>query len=370
MRIGINVLFWSPGRTGGSETYLRSLLREWHATLADPVVVFAGPRAQDALAGLDRWERVRIPFDEDRPLARLRAEQAALPGLARRHRLDVLFSPGNFLPVLARVPQVVTVHDLQDRRYPGYFDARRRLARRVLMAASVRRARRVIAIGRGTADDLGKFLGTPAAKVRVVPHGVDPGLANVPDAAVRAKYALPERFAFYPATTFPHKGHATLLGAIAALRDRGIAVPLVLTGGKGPAHEAVRARIEALRVADLVRHLGFVGEGDLGPLYRAAALLAFPSVFEGFGLPVIEAMTCGVPVVASDVPTVADVSGGAALAVPATDEAAWAEAIARAWTDDALRAGLVARGRARAAAFSWERCARETYAVLEEAAGD
>jgi glycosyltransferase involved in cell wall biosynthesis len=372
MRIAINALFWSPGRTGGSETYLRALLGEWHRTLADPVVVFAGPRARAALAGLTRWEIVAVPFDEDRALARLRAEQVALPGLVHARAPDVLFSPGNFVPLRARVPQVVTVHDLQDRRYPEYFDARRRLVRRVLLAASTRRARRVIAIGPGTAGDLARFVGTPPAKVRVVPHGVDPDLARVSDAAVaevRARYSLPERFAFYPAKTFPHKNHATLLDAIATLRGRGVEVPLVLTGGRDLAHEAVLSRIAAPALTGLARHLGFVPPEEIGPLYRAATLLAFPSLFEGFGLPLVEAMACGVPVVAADVPGTRDVAGDAALLVPPTDEAAWADAIARVWTDPALRADRIDRGRARAASFSWERCARETFAVLAEAAG-
>lgn len=373
MKIAINALFWAPGRTGGSETYLLELLRQWHATLADEIVVYAGPSGKRKLQRFSRWRHIAVPYNEDNPFGRLRAEQFALPRLLNAEKFDVVFSPGNFLPVRAKAPQVVSVLDLQDRHFPQYFTWKRRAARRVLFAFSAKKADRLIAISEATRQDLISLMGVPAHKIHAIHLGVDHSPAAVEPArieAVRARYTLPKRFCYLPAKTYPHKNHLVLLDALALLRERNLIVPLMLTGGADVAHEAVLARIERNGLQDQVRHLGFVDFDEIAPLYHAAALLAFPSSFEGFGLPVLEAMVCGCPVVTSDKMSLAELVGDAALVVEPTDAPALAEAIACLWTDDDLRDELIAKGRLRAAEFSWEKCAAQTRAVLDEAAGN
>jgi len=371
MKIAINALFWIPGGTGGSETYLLELLRRWHDAGADEVVVFAGPGGNKQLQRFTKWRHVAVPYDEDNPFARLRAEQLTLPGLLNAEKFDVIFSPGNFLPVRARAPQVVSVMDLQDRHFPQYFSWKRRAARRVLFSLSAKRADRVIAISQATRQDLIALMQVPPKKVTAIHLGVDHSLADIEPAqveAVRARYKLPERFCYLPAKTFPHKNHLVLLDALALLRDRNLIVPLVLTGGADVAHEAVLTRINRNGLQGQVRHLGFIDFNEIGPMYHAAALLAFPSSFEGFGLPVLEAMVCGCPVVTSDKMSLAELVHDAALVVEPTDVDELAGAIARLWTDEALRTEMIARGRARAAEFTWDKCAALTHAVLTEAA--
>jgi len=369
MRIGINALFWIPGRTGGSETYLLSLLDRWHQTLNDEVTLFAGVSAAEKLSRFDRWRVVELPFNEDGAIERLRAEQMRLPGVVAEHKLDVLFSPGNVLPTRVKIPQVLTIHDLQHRHFPQYFDWKRRAARRVLFARSAKKARRIVAISEATRHDLISLMKVPAKKIRVVYEGVDQQLAEVPAdklTAVQEKYQLPERFIYLPGKTFPHKNHLTLLDAIELLNDRKQKIPLVLTGGADVAHEQVLARIQRNGLAGQVRHLGFIDFDEIGAMYHLAEMLVFPSSFEGFGLPVVEAMVCGCPVVTSDKMSLAELVGDAAMTVEPTDASALAEAIAKVWHDDDLRADMTVRGRRRAAAFSWDDCADKTYRVLVE----
>lgn len=370
MRIGINALFWLPGQTGGSEVYLLELLRVWHETRADEVVVFSSPAGAQRLRAFDRWRHVVVPYRETSRADRIIADQARLPLALRDQRLDVLFSPGNLAPLASRLPQVVTVLDLQHRHFPQYFNWKRRAVRNALIPLSARRAARVIAISQATADDLTRFLHIPPEKVDITYLGVDQALSRLPRAAieaVRAKYELPERFVFLPAKTFPHKNHITLLEALALLRDRGLRLPLILTGGADVAHEQVRQRLRDLALTDQVRHLGYVSYGEVTALYHLATILAYPSSFEGFGLPVLEAMVCGCPVVTANKMSLAEIVSDAALTVEPTDAGALADAIERLWRDDILREQLIARGRDWSARFTWERCAAETYAVLEKA---
>jgi glycosyltransferase involved in cell wall biosynthesis len=216
-------------------------------------------------------------------------------------------------------------------------------------------------------------MGVPADRVVVTPLAADPNLVRVTDHGhldrVRRRYGLPERFALFLGAMEPRKNLLRLLDAWAnikpAIRHE---TWLVVAGADGWLNDGVRARVAALGLTDHVRFTGYVDSDDVAALYSLATVFAYPSLWEGFGLPVLEAMACGTPVLASDVSSLPEVAGDAAVLVSPTDVEAIADGLTRLLDDAALRADLVARGLRRAAGFSWERCARETLAVYRAVA--
>ncbi len=301
-----------------------------------------------------------------------RWEQALLPlevalALAAAPRLDLLHGPDFVVPRRRRCPAVITIHDLAFLRYPQILTAASRRHYRQAARLAVE-AECVIVDSACTAADVERRLGVPAARVRVV-HLAPTPLA-VPDAAgvaaVRARYELDGPFLLYVGTLEPRKNLRALLRAFARL---GPAEParLVLAGPRGWLDAPVVA--EADRLGDRVRRLGPVPAVDLSALYGAATAFVFPSLYEGFGLPPLEAMSVGTPVVAAHASCLPEVLGDAALLVAPEDEAALAEALRAVLGDAALRADLAARGRVRAARYSWERTAAATLVVYREVVG-
>jgi glycosyltransferase involved in cell wall biosynthesis len=271
---------------------------------------------------------------------------------------------------LTDLPSIYAPQDLQHLHLPELFSVEDHAFRRGFYRPLCERARAVVALARWGKQDLVASFGLPPEKVHVI--GLASILAEYPDptsaeeAAARARLALPAAFAFYPAQTFRHKNHLGLVRAVAVLRERGLEVPVVLSGHQNAFFPEIAAEIARLRVGDLVRSVGYVSPGELKALYRLARLLAFPSRFEGFGMPVVEAFHAGLPVACSGATCLPDVAGDAALLFDPDDPGQIAEAIARLWTDERLRADLAARGRARAAAFTWDRMARSYRALYRQ----
>lgn len=300
------------------------------------------------------------------PLPRLLPLRAATGGV------DLFHATNYVTPRVPGVPVVVTVHDLTLLRHPELgTPALRRLVERA--ARSVREAARVIADSEATRRDVVELLDAPPDRVRVVPLGCDPrfspGDAGAARRTVAAELGIAAPFVLHVGTVEPRKNLPALISAFAqARRARRLPQLLVLAGAPGWGVEPVRARIAAEGLAGVVRLTGPVSAAHLLALYRAADLFAFPSLYEGFGLPVVEAMACGTPVVTADVAALPEVAGGAALIVDPRDQAALAEALDRGLNDLEVRARLKAAGPARAAAFTWERCAAATLAVYDEAA--
>jgi glycosyltransferase involved in cell wall biosynthesis len=263
---------------------------------------------------------------------------------------------------------VLTVPDLAFERYPGETMPGMLGYLQSVVPRSVWRADRVIAISDATRDDLIELYGTPPDKVIAVPLGVDARFGPDRDAdaesALRARLGIPPGpFVLTVGTMQPRKNHRRLVAAMARLHAD---APVVIAGGTGWGYDDVRREVERLGVAERVVFAGFVDDGDLPDLYRAAAVFAYPALYEGFGLPVLEAMACGTPVVTSNVSSLPEVAGqDAALLVDPLDVDALAGALDRLLADGDLRARRRARGLARAAAFTWERAARETWAVYE-----
>lgn len=285
--------------------------------------------------------------------------------------IDLLHCPDFVPPFRRRCPAVITVHDLGFLRFPETLtpESRRYYGQ---IHRAVRSAERIIAVSRSTRDDLVELVGADPARIEVVYEAANPDLVPVSDpealAATRARFALPARFLLFVGTIEPRKNLVTLLRALAQLPERE-RPPLAIVGTVGWLADSFEQERKRLGLEAWVRLLGPQPNSALAPLYSAATALVYPSLYEGFGLPPLEAMACGAPVVAAATSAIPEVVGDAALLVPPTDDAALAEALRRVLADEGLRAELRARGLARARLFSWERAARDTLAVYQRAVG-
>lgn len=288
------------------------------------------------------------------------------PARLRRLRPDVFFGAVGALPLMdVGTPSVITVHDLAIYRNAGWFPRRQPLSTRWVVPSSLRRADRVIAVSSNTARDAEDLFGVPSSRITVVPHGVSPGLRPMSSeelVSTRERLDLPERFILFVGTIEPRKNLLTLLEAWAMMRDR---PDLVIVGGWGWDYEPIRDRIS--RLGDGVHHLDALEPKFLPAVYNLARVLAHPAWYEGFGLPPLEAMACGTPVVVSDTSSLPEVVDGAGLVVPAGDANAWRAALEKVIGDQDLAADLRRRGILRAAEFSWARSAGMTWDVIDDA---
>jgi len=286
---------------------------------------------------------------------------------------DVLFVPAHSLPPIVPRATVATVHDLGYRHFPGEHPPATRWLRRLSNRWSARRATRVIAVSGATRDDIVRFDGVSPGKITVVHHGHSPAFRPAePDAidAARQRYGLAGPYLLFVGTLQPRKNLERLLRAFDLLAATEPRVSLVLAGALGWQPERLARALAGVRARERVSTVGVVDDADLPALLSGAVALAFPSLYEGFGLPALEAMACGTPVLSSTTSSMPEVVGEAGLLVDPLDADAIAAGLARLVRDPALRAELRQRGLARAATFTWERAARQTLGVLRAAAAD
>jgi alpha-1,3-rhamnosyl/mannosyltransferase len=312
-----------------------------------------------ALAG----ERVEIVDVSCSPFS-LR-QQWAIPSILRRLRADLYHSPYYLMPYRPGVPTLLTVYDLIPLLFPEHVSRRARWLFRRTMSLALRSAAHVVAIPQNTRSDLQRVFSLRPEKTTFVPLAPDPAFfprTPAEIAAIRRKYDLPETFVLYVGSNKPHKNLVRLVEAWSHLTQYEIRFTLVITGIWDPRYPQARQLAEA-RGLENVRWLGPVPEADLPALYSAAAVFVFPSLYEGFGLPVLEAMACGAPVACSDTSSLPEVVGDAALTFFPTDPYAIAGALSRLLQDADLRADLRERGLRQAARFSWRRTAEETLAL-------
>lgn len=351
-------------RRAGVSRYIHSLLI--NLLREDPegdYTVFVNSRCALSLSG--EVKTSRLPTG--RPLVRIVWEQACQPLQLLKERIELLHSPVNVQPLLLPCKGVVTITDLSFILFPEAFRTGRRLYQRWFTRWSVRRADRIIAISKTTAQDVVRFFHVPADRVSVVFPGVESHYRPIEDRQqldrFRHRRGLADRFVLFVGTLEPRKNLLTLLQAYAAFRRSGGGYKLALVGGKGWLYEPILAAIDELNLQSDVLLPGFVAEDELPLWYNAAEALVYPSLYEGFGLPPLEAMACGTPVIVSNASSLPEVVGNAGLLVDPREPAAWTEALDRLWRHPAYRADLSMRGLARARQFSWRRTARETIGI-------
>ncbi len=296
-------------------------------------------------------------------------EQTALPRMVARLGVSLLHSPYYVKPYCLPMPSVLTYYDVIGLVYPHSLpSAQARALFRLLSRLALAGADKVILLSESARRDVMRHFRVAQARTVVIHPAADPQFQPQPAPAVervRQKYGLDGPYTLYVGINKPHKNVETLVEAWARAKPYGV---LVLAGREDPRYPQARQRVAALGLEHYVRFLGDVPEADLPALYTGAALFAFPSLYEGFGLPVLEAMACGVPVVSSNAASLPEVVGDAGPLLPPTDVGAWAETLARLLADPATLDAMRGRSRARAAQFSWEKAARETLAVYREVA--
>ena len=375
MIIGVDASRALRARRTGTERYSLEILRhllaldearrhEWRLYVDQPPAPGLFPQASGSL-------RVVVRVLPGRRLWTHRS----LAREVRAHPPDVLFVPAHVLPFRwpgrGLPPSVVTVHDLGYRYFPEAHTRFQRLYLEWSTRWNAWAARRVIAVSQATAQDLIRFYRTPREKIRVI-HEAPPALAPVPEAQIREvarRHGLARPYALHVGTLQPRKNLARLLEAYARLHARGpVPWDLALAGGAGWRRPRLAEQAQALGVAERVHLLGYVPDSDLPGLLRGAHFFVFPSLFEGFGLPVLEAQQMGVPVMCANNSALPEVAGDAAILVDPLDVEALADAMLRLSQDEALRQELIAKGYENVKRFSWEKAARETLAVLEAAA--
>jgi glycosyltransferase involved in cell wall biosynthesis len=312
----------------------------------------------------------RLPF-HDIWLARVwQRAQVPLPADWITGPIDLFHSPDFTLPPVRRGTRtLLTVHDLSYVRDPDSTAPVLRDYLGVVVPRSVARADHILADSAATRADLIELYQTPPEKISVLYCGIHAAFRPVRDpqtlAAVRARYGLGSApFILAVSTLQPRKNYARLIQAFARLPDQG--VHLVMAGGKGWLSDKIFSEVERLHLRERVIFPGFVADDDLPALYSAARLLAYPSLYEGFGLPMLEAMACGTPVVASTASCLPEVAGDAARLVSPTDVEALGAALDQVLTDEALRRDLVEKGQARAGKFSWQNSAGQLLAIYRE----
>lgn len=383
MRVGF-LTFGCDGGRSGIGRYAIELLREWcrpHYDITVEVVGFSGDRtiflpSQATAAPL--WLNIDPYYAT--PLRNIVWHQLKLPRLARRRAWDVLFFPaGNRrLAVWAPCPTVGVVHDFSALHVPGKYDRARMFYIRHVLPCLMRRLTRIITISESSRRDILEYAHYPAERLSIVPHAVDQTVwypRNRPDALARLQRLAPLQtlqagcILYISRIEHPGKNHVTLIEAVAELRRRtGVTRQLVLVGGDWDRAAEVHAAAERSPIKNDILWTGFLPSSELPDLMATADLFVFPSLYEGFGMPILEAMAAGVPVVCANVSSLPEVAGSAAvLYEPAQDVSALADAMQKVLSDRSLAADLRRRGRERADTYRWSDTAERTLEVLRAA---
>jgi glycosyltransferase involved in cell wall biosynthesis len=334
---------------GGNETYMRELLAALgdHARDIEVRALVCRGAAVETKGVVRAVHAPRAPSALRVPLV--------LPWIARRERCDLLHVQYNG-PPWPPCPYVVSVHDIGWRRYPEFFPFAMRARLNWLTPGTLRRARRVLTLTETIRSEIHETYGTPLDRIDVVAPGVDPIFCPQTEAAageaIHRKYALPERFVLYVGATQPRKNLVRLAEAVARLDAHGLPHALVVTGPRRWLAEQTRSALDALRLGPRLVFTGYIDRADLPALVCAADAFAYVSIYEGFGLPVLEAMACGTPVLASTADAIREVAGAGALCCNPLDADAIERGLARLLTDDALREAQRKAGFARAAHFT------------------
>lgn len=362
MRIGVNALYLLPGAVGGTEIYLRQLLQAiaredgeneylvFTNRETGPDLVPASPRFRycpQNVAGANRSARILY-------------EQFRLPATLRRERIGALFNPGFTSPCFPGVPMVTVFHDLQHVRHPEYFKRIDLPFWRMLLWQSAMRSQRLIAVSEATRQDILAHYGrVQPERVITIHHGVE-------DQFSRLNRDIDETdpYILCVSTLHPHKNIERLLRVFQRVRKIRPAIRLVLAGMRGFHTGRIEQLVETLQLSSAVSITGWIARAELYRLYASAKIFVYPSTFEGFGMPVLEAMAAQVPIACSAIPPLKEIAGDAALFFDPASESEMQDVIERLLREPELAQELMARGNAQARHFTWENAARETAQAL------
>jgi glycosyltransferase involved in cell wall biosynthesis len=363
-----------PRQPAGAGMYIINLVRALAQTDSEhDYVVYLRHHSLAAFSDLPKSFTLSDTGEQSRWQRQL-WEQAWLPLDLRKRNAALLHSPHHTTPfVYSPCPRVLTVHDVTFFILPERYPWPRRRYFQLMTALSAAKAAAIVVPSESVRGEVGRFLKVRETEVTVTHEGVDPAfrpLGKAECTAARERYGLPEKYLFSLGTREPGKNRQAIFLALRRLVDEGRDLYLVVTGQAAWGATKEQEGIEALGLRERVHFTGYVAGDDLPALYNGAAAFVFPSLHEGFGLPVLEAMACGVPVVTSNVSALPEVAGDAALLVDPNDAAAIAAAIGRLLEEPALAAKMRAAGIERARSFTWEACARRTVAVYKRALGE
>lgn len=371
MRIAIDATA-IPEQLTGAGHYVVNLIRALSSLDSEHEwIVFAQPHLLSALTPVVHRLRM-IPTRPMPPPIRLLWEQTALPVWTRRLNVDVLHSPHYTMPLMHPVRQVVTFHDMTFFLYPERHERSKQLFFPLMIRASARRAERLIVPSESTRKDTLQYTATPPAKVVTIYEGVDERFFLPPSEAtaqaLRRRYSLPDRFVLYVGTLEPRKNVDILLEAFSRLHPHFPDVKLVLAGKAGWNVAATLQRIAQMEHAGQAIWLRHVPAAHLPALYHLAEVFVYPSLYEGFGLPPLESMAAGTPVITTNVSAMPEVVGRAGVLIPPSDIHALVAALQTLLRQPERRRHLAQQGKARARRFSWQRTARQTLQVYEQVA--
>jgi len=370
LHVGVNLLWLVPGVVGGSEEYTTRLLtaRLEHPPGDIDLTLFVLRPFVDSYPELvAAYPTVVCPISGSSKAIRIAAEATWLAVHARRRGVDLMHHAGGTIPLMRSKPSMLTIHDLQPLLLPDNFSRAKQAYLRWRLPASARKSRLVATLTEYTMATIVKRLHVPADRVGIVSPGYTSALSEEADGDPQAEYDITGPFFLYPAITYPHKNHQLLLKAFASVVKQHPDVLLVLTHRPAQMERLLEGLAASLGIEGSIRRLGHIDRGDLHWLYRHAVALTFPSRFEGFGLPVLEAMGHGCPVIAAAATALPEVVGDSGVLLSPDDPDAWAAAMIELLTDETRRQWLAEAGIARTAEFRWSSSAGQLQHAYERA---
>jgi glycosyltransferase involved in cell wall biosynthesis len=373
MRIAVDATAL-PVRPGGAGYYIINLIRSLlDLNSGHDFFIFSHPTKRHLFNLPSAQEKYLVNVPELNRGLRLVWEQTLLPQLLAQLKIDVLHSPHYTMPLMAHIPVVVTFHDMTFLMYPSYHSAIKRLFFPWIIHQSAKKSTAILSVSENTRQDAIRLLGISPEKITTTWLGKDSIFSRIQDlgslAHVREKYKLPQKFILNVSTLEPRKNQSTLLAAFNDLTRQNSSIHLVIAGGKGWGVQQLSQNTERQMNSDKIHWIGYVDREDMPGLYSLAEIFVYPSMYEGFGLPVLEAMACEVPVITSNTSSLPEIVGTSGLLIAPDHQAALAAAMQKLLLDRNLSAGLTQGAALQAAKFSWKDTAQKTLNVYEKVAG-